>query len=177
MTKIYYAIGSKKKTWTNQAGREALGIQNGETVTVTLGSRSVSVSVSKAPSAAARVMRAVTGLTGMHGIALTEHSRRELGIKPGDKVQVASHETASAVASAVPRTASSRTPIAVGGAGTSKPKTSGKAPTLRERMSQLPVGGILEVSEAAVKSSAYSVAKDLNIKIKKISDTSIKRVE
>lgn len=169
--KIFYVIGSKKKCWTNQAGREALGIQSGETVNVTLGSRTVSVQVSQAPASAARVMRATAALSGLQGLAITEYSRRELGIKPGEKVQVIS----AAAARQLPAVSSSTPPSTPPKAG--KKEKGDKSPSLRDRMAAMPVGGILEVSASAAKSGAYSIAKDLGIKIKKVSDTSIKRVE
>ena len=155
-----YIIKSKKRNWTNEAGREALGINVGQRVKLTSGDRQVEVCVNRAPAAAGRVMRAVTAMTGLYGVAVDQYSLQALGVKPGDTVQATSANVVSVqrAAAVAPRSTSS-----------------GKPATLKDRLSGLKVGETIELSEAAVKSGAYSKAKELGIQLKKTSPTTMVR--
>jgi hypothetical protein len=108
--------------------------------------------------------------TGLFGIGLTQQDIRELGAKVGDKVTVTSRYVEVDIeATPSPRSMSSRQPeveVEGGGSGGS----------LKARIKAMKVGQVIEVSASAAKSGAYSVAKALGYKVKKESNTSVKRV-
>jgi bifunctional DNA-binding transcriptional regulator/antitoxin component of YhaV-PrlF toxin-antitoxin module len=164
----FYIVPSKKYAWTNKAGREALNVDVGMNVKITAKNNSVEVSLRRAPASAARVMRAVHNMTGMFGIAVDRYVLSQLDIKPGDKVQVNNANIATVQrVSNKPVTKTSGSVFSSGG---------GRGETLREKLGRLKVGEDLTVSESAAKSGAYSIAKDIGIKITRSGKTLIRRI-
>ena len=166
----FYVIPAKRGNWTNKAGREALSIESGQSVKLTVKDESTEITVKRAPGPASKVMRAVTAMTGHHGIALNPDAMRRLNLKPGDMVQVMNTSIAT-VQRTTSRPASTKAVELVGGGAGTK-----KVP-LKSQIANLRVGQDLEVSESAAKSSVYSAAKDAGVKIKKVGPTTIRRVE
>lgn len=170
----FFAIKSKTKTWTNQRGRAALGINQYEQVEIRSESNVIQRSVSKAPRNALGTMKAAFNQFGYHGIAMTQTDLNLLAIESGEMVEVVDVNkrqietpTPKQVAAPQKQLASSST--------TSKSAGVSKL-SLKERIAAMELDQVIEVSESAAKSGAYSVAKELGMSVKKVTATSIKRV-
>jgi len=156
----FYLVKSKKRCWTNKAGREALNADIGASVKLTAGNQTIERNLNKAPRAAAAVMRAVHAITGAYGIAVTGYDLTQLKAKPGDSVQVTNVDVIAV----------ERVPVRL------QITACGKK-TLRERLESLGVGeATSDLSQSAMKSQIYAVAKSLRIKLKKVGPTSVERV-
>lgn len=163
----FYLIHSKKRNWTNKAAREALNVTTYSNVRITNGNNVATLTLSRAPASAARVMRAVQTMTGIFGIAVDRASMSQLQARPGDVVEVTNESVVT-----VERTSTNKN-----GAKPQVELVGGKRVTLKEKMKDLEVGDELEVSESAANSTAYAVAKDISMKIMRVSGTNrIKRV-
>jgi hypothetical protein len=165
----FYIIQSKKRCWTNKAAREALNVERDSTIKITHGSHSTEVTVRKAPASAARVMRAVHQMTGLFGIAVDRSTLAMLQAKPGDTIQV-SNASIATVQRTSNRTVSSRQVETVGHGSRRE------GGSLKNQIAELSIGQELTVSKSAASSSAYSIAKELGFKVKKVGDTRIKRI-
>jgi len=161
-----FIIQSKKRIWTNKACREALNADSYARVKITHGNVTVERELKRAPAAAARVLRAVQAFTGLFGIAVDRSTMTDLGAKAGDTVQLVNANIA-AVQRVSNKPATPRAERATSHAV--------KGTSLRTKLSTLKIGEDVEVSESAAKSGAYSVAKEVGIKIKKIGPTVIRR--
>lgn len=169
------------KVRLNASLRKALGVSVGERFTVHGPEASECFEARRALSPASVVINAVHRATGKYCLGLPAMQAERLGIKSGDAVEVesgyqprrATSETAALPAPAAPAPAAAPAESAPKAKAKNEPKAAG---SLRERMSKLKVGGELEVTASAAKSGAYSIAKDLRIKIKRVAETKIKRV-
>lgn len=165
-----YVIPSKKKNWTNQATREALNVEVGQQVRISNGDKSVEVEIRRAPSAASKVMRGVTAASGAYGIGIEPYYLNKLGIKEGSIVEVENSQV-----SMVQRTSTSQSAAPAAGLVTNGPGNLHKL-SLRERIETMKIGGTLEISESAIRSSVYSAAKEAGMSVKKVGPTTIQRV-
>ena len=164
-----YLIQSKNKCWTNRAAREALGVEVDDQLTITVGANTVRRYVRPAPSAASKVIRSVYAAGGVFGVAVDADTLSELCAKAGDTAEVVSVRAIQAP----PRTAStaqSHTPAQLETLSSAKPES------LRVRIARLAAGDELEVTASQAAGGAYSVAKELGFRVKKVGETKIKRV-
>src|ERR1700734_289554 len=85
-----FAIQSIVGTWTNEDARKAMKVSVYSSVVVTnpKNRKTVTLELHKAPVSAVNVLKAVKNLTGGFGLAMDESVLRELGIKPGQIVEV-----------------------------------------------------------------------------------------
>jgi hypothetical protein len=160
----------KKYCWSNKAGREAIGALPNQPIRISYKGKQVERDIRPAPVAAARVLRGVEAAAHLYGLAVTKHDMELLGVKTGTMVDVIS---------LIVDTSIEHTPQRL----ISNGATTNRGPTLHELMEQHlvdegEVGSQLgELSESAVKSRVYSIAKELGIKIKKVDANTIERVE
>lgn len=159
----FFICKAKRKCWTNKGAREALNIESGDTIRITHGNQSVDQQVRRAPLSASRVLRAIQTATGALGIAVESSILSRLNCRPGDAVEVVNLRAVEESRPAAPRSTSSTSrPMVTNGGG------GGGGGTLADKLNALKVGQTVEVSESAAKSGAYTVAKKLGIKIRRV---------
>lgn len=156
-----FAIQSIIGTWTNEAGRNALGATAYSPIVVTNlndKSKSTELEVHPAPKSAVNVLKAAFNLCGGYGLAMDEAILARIGVKPGQLVDVKLVQ---------PRIESNRE------------GTSAHAGSLKSRMEQTLIGEGDELSgltESQVSSGAYATAKKLGFKVKKVNLNTIRRI-
>ncbi len=170
-------VFQSRKTRLSAAARNALGVNVGSSIRIKGkgGDMIVEREVRRFRSEASKLATAVHNATGQWPIGLTSTDIVNLGLRPGDSIDVTDTRVAVVTTVAVGRKPAS-SPKVVGSASASEKPSTGKPESLASRLSKLRAGQRIVVTESAAKSSIYSAAKSAGVKVKKTGACEFERV-
>ena len=154
----FILIASIKGVWTNASSRQLLGVKVGDQVTITAdGGRSVCAKISMAPKERLKLLKSLEREHVAPAIAVSPAIIHDLGIETVQEVEVVAGSPKESKV-------------------TEPSQDVAKKLTNKERLATLDVGDVETFSAAFVNSGMYSAAKDLGIKVRKVSDTKLERI-